>query len=172
MGSWHIQKGLHSLYLTERLELVVSLICIAVLLILGSVAQCLYYAIAAAAANVVIGMLAAYTGRRTENGNRTRDEILGLRRYMCRVTKPELMRIMRSNPDYYYALAPYALALGVDKRFAKRFGNLHQRNCTWLITDLGSDNTAAQWYPTLRNAVDAMNNLQKRPLWEKLLNIR
>lgn len=171
-GSWYLQDGLQDLYLRGRWKLLASLACAAVFLIMGTAANCLPYAAAAVVSNALIGLLAAYTGRRTENGDRIRDEILGLRRYMGQVTKPELVRIMRTNPDYYYELAPYALALGVDKRFAKRFGTVHHPNCTWLVTDTGRAATASEWYLQLREAADAMNNLQKRPIWEKLLNIR
>lgn len=171
VSSWYIQDGMHYLHLKDRLELVISLVCMALYLILGLVSNCFFYALGAVLGNALIGLLAAYTGRRTENGNLIRDEILGLRRYMRRVTKPELMRIMRSNSNYYYELAPYALALGVDKQFARRFGSLRQSSCTWLVTGMGPANTAVEWYPLLRETVEAMNNLQKRPPWEKLLKI-
>lgn len=171
-ASWHLQDGLHCLYLRGQRKLIVSLVCAAAFLIMGTAANCFPYAVAAVISNVLIGLLAAYTGHRTENGNRIRDEILGLRRYMCQVTRPELVRIMRSNPDYYYELAPYALALGVDKRFAGRFGSIRHPNCTWLVCDTGHAGTAGEWYLQLRETADAMNNLQKRPPLEKLLNIR
>ena len=78
---------------------------------------------------------------------------------------------MQTNTDYYYELAPYALAMGVDKRFAQRFGHLRQPVCNWLIADMGSVNTAMDWYPILRDVVKAMDTLQKRPPWEKLLKL-
>lgn len=171
VGSWYIQEGMQYIRLRERLELVTSVLCAVLFLVLGYVSGCFIFALGAVLGNVLIGLLAAYTGRRTENGNRIRDEILGLRRYMRRVTKQELIRILRSNPDYYYELAPYALAMGVDKQFAKRFGNVRQPACAWLVTGMDQTNTAMEWYPLLRETVDAMNNLQKRPPWEKLLKV-
>jgi len=170
--SWYIQGGMHTLHLRGWQELLISLSCGGLMLGLGAFAQCMPYCLAAVIANLIIGLLSAYSARRTETGNRIRDEILGLRRYLRKVTKPELLRILRSNPDYYYELAPYALALGVDKQFAKRFGSVRQPNCTWLVNGMGSAPTALEFYPLLREAADAMNNLQKRPPWEKLLNIR
>jgi len=172
VSSWYIQGGMQALHLRDKMEQIISLICCSMILGLGAFAQCFPYALAAVISNLVIGLLASYSARRTETGNRVRDEILGLRRYLRRVTKPELLRILRSNPDYYYELAPYALALGVDKQFAKRFGNIRQVNCTWLVSGMGTAPTATEWYPLLREAADAMNNLQKRPPWEKFLNIR
>lgn len=172
VGSWYIQGGMQTLHLRDKTALLVSLVCCGLLLLLGTFAGCSPYSLAAVGSNLVIGLLAAYSARRTETGNRIRDEILGLRRYLRKVTKQELLRILRSNPDYYYELAPYALALGVDKQFAKRFGSIRHPNCTWLVSAMGSAPTAAEWYPLLREAADAMTNKQKRPPWEKFLNIR
>ena len=97
---------------------------------------------------------------------------MGLRRYMCRVNRQELARIMRSNPDYYYELAPYALALGVDKRFAKNFGSLKLTHCTWLNTGMGAPGTAGEWYLQLREVLVAMNDPEKRMPWERFTNKR
>lgn len=172
LGGWYIQKGMQFLRLRDRLELWVSLGCCAVFLAMGYAAACPVYAWCAVGGQLLIGLLAANSGRRTENGRRTREELLGLRRYMRRVSKSELLRILRSNPDYYYALAPYALAMGVDKAFAKRFGSLRLPGCTWIIRGMERPNTAQEFYPLLREAVEGMTSLQKRPPWEKLLNIK
>lgn len=170
-ASWYIQEGFQHLYLRSRLEMLLSLLLSAGFLLLGLSANCLFYALGAVLDNLLIGYLAAYSGRRTENGIQIRCELLGLRRYMKHVSKAELMRIMQTNTDYYYELAPYALAMGVDKGFARCFGGLRQPRCNWLIADLGPANTAAEWYPILRDVVKAMDNLQKRPPWEKLLKL-
>lgn len=171
-GSWYIQEGLGHIHSRRKEKLIPGGVCALVLLILGQVSGCPTYAAAATVANALLGVLAAYTGHRTENGEQIRDELLGLRKHMGRAERNELKRILRVNPDYYYELAPYALAMGVDKKFAKRFGNLRLPNCTWLVSNLGTNTTAMEWHATLREAVHAMNNQQKRPPWEKLLNIR
>jgi len=173
--SWYMQEGMSCLHLNQKTNLFISLGCLgcgAVLLILGAVSGCIGYTACAVAANLLFGLAAAYTGRRTDMGNQVRDEIFGLRRYMQKVSKPELMRILRTNTDYYYELAPFALALGVDKQFAARFGNLQQSTCIWLTTGMDSASTATEWYPLLREAYEAMTVLQNRPPWEKLLNSR
>ena len=65
-------------------------------------------------------------------------------------------------------MVPYALALGVDEAFAKRFERLHQPNCNYLFTRAEIGRTAADWYPLLRETVDALNARQKRLRFEKL----
>ena len=171
VASWYVQEGFQFLHLRSRLEMILTLLLSAAFLILGWMSNCIFYALGAVLGNMLIGYLAAYSGRRTENGIQTRCELLGLRHYMKNVSKAELMRIMQTNTDYYYELAPYALAMGVDKAFAQRFGNLRQPICNWLIADMGTVNTAVDWYPILRDVVKAMDTLQKRPPWEKLLKL-
>jgi hypothetical protein len=171
-ASWYIQEIFQFLHLRGKLEMTLGWLLSAEFLILGFMSNCIFYALGAVAGNLLIGYLAAYSGRRTENGIQIRCELLGLRHHMKNVSKAELMRIMQTNTDYYYELAPYALAMGVDKPFAQRFGSLRQPACNWLIADMGSVNTATEWYPVLRNVVKAMDTLQKRPPWEKLLNLK
>lgn len=167
LTSWHIQEGMSWIHLRSRMERIIALACSMAFLAVGSVFGCLVYAAIAVVWNLFAGLAAAYGGRRSENGKRIYADVLGLRRYMKKVSKAELARILRSNPDYYFELAPYAMALGVDKQFAARFGNMRQPGCTWLVTGMGPAKTANEWYPLLRDAVNAMDNLQKRPFWER-----
>ena len=171
VASWYIQEGFQHLHLRDRWPIIGTVVLSAAFLVLGFLSNTIFYALGAVLGSLLIGYLAAYSGRRTDNGIQIRSELLGLRRHMKDVSKTELMRILQTNTDYYYELAPYALAMGVDKIFAQRFGHLRQPACNWLIADLGSTNTALEWYPILRDVVKAMDNLQKRPPWEKLLKI-
>lgn len=170
-ASWYIQEGFQHLYLRSKPSGILGALLSVTFLVLGVLSSCFFYALGAVLGNLLIGCLAACSGRRTENGTQIRGELLGLRRHMKAVSKAELMRILQTNTDYYYELAPYALAMGVDKAFAQRFGTLRQPMCNWLIADLGSVNTAVEWYPILRDVVKAMDSLQKRPPWEKLLKL-
>ena len=114
------------------------------------------------------GLTNAYGGRRSELGRQTASEILGFRNYLKTVSREELQRILRVNPDYYYEMVPYAMALGVDKAFAARFGKLHQPNCNYLFIGGGSNRTAEEWAPLLRDAVDALDARRKRLRLEQL----
>lgn len=169
---WKIQEGMGCLLLRDRSDLTVSLLAGVILLAAANLCGGFVYGVIALVWSLLSGLAAAYGGRRSENGSRLFTEIIGLRRYMCKVSKSELMRILRSNPDYYFELAPYAIALGVDRQFARRFEGLHLPACTWLVTGMDSSRTAAEWYPLLRTAVEAMNAQQKRPLWDKLLKLK
>ena len=112
----------------------------------------------------------AYGGRRSELGRQNASEILGFRRYLSGVTREELQRILKVNPDYYHEMVPYAMALGVDQVFAKRFERLHQPNCTYLHIAADTNRTAADWNVLLRKVVDTLNDRQKRLIFEKLFH--
>lgn len=165
---WIIQKGMRYIRHPERIHLYYGLFAVAVLVIIGLIVPAgMVYALLAAFGGLVFGQLGVYGGKRSQNGALIYGELLGLRRYMRRVSKAELSRIMNSNPNYYFELAPFALALGVDKTLAERFDNLHLPSCGWLIAGMAAPRTAGEWYPVLREAVEAMNALAKRPFWEK-----
>ena len=86
---------------------------------------------------------------------------------MHRVNTGQLQRILQQNPDYYYALAPYAMALGVDRVFAKQFGKQQLPQCTYMTTGMDGHATAREWNQLLREAVAAMDERQQRLVWEK-----
>ena len=124
------------------------------------------YGLAAVAWNLLAGLLAFYGGRRNDNNLRIFAEILGLRRHMRKAGKDEVRRILASNRNYYFELAPYALVLGVDKTFAEKFGNARLPACTWLVSK-HSKRTAPEWYPQLRQVYAAMIRERKPTLAER-----
>ena len=103
-----------------------------------------------------MGLLVLFGGRRSEEGRQTLAALLGLRRYLCTVDRKQLHRILRQNPGYYYDMAPYALALGIDRPFARRFDRMRLPACPWLVTDFPLGNSARGWYPLLRQVTRAL----------------
>lgn len=169
VAAWLIQEWGKCLHMRDKQPMLIAAGCIVVWLVLSLIAGQFGMMLFAVSIQLLAGVASAYGGRRSELGKQTMSEILGLRRYLKTVSKDELQRILKSNPDYYYELAPYALALGVDKAFAKRFERLHQPNCTYLITGIETNRTAEEWYPLLREAVDSLNARQKKLKYEKFM---
>lgn len=168
LAVWQIQKGMYCLRLYGKADLIYALICSVAVLGAGLVIKnAILYAAIAVGWGFLAGLMGAYGGKRSENGSRNYADLMGLRRYMKKVTKAELSRILRSNPGYYYELAPFAIAMGVDKKFAKQFASLRIPACTWLVTGMAAPRTPNEWYPLLREAVESMNALSNRPFWEK-----
>ena len=164
---WLIQDGMDCLHLRGKASLKLSAILCAVVLVGSVVCRCGTYGLAAVLWNLLAGLMAAYGGRRTDNGSRIYSEILGLRRHMRKAGKGELKRILAANRNYYFELAPYALILGVDKTFAEKFGDARLPACTWLVSGLDS-RTAPEWYPQLREVYRAMIRERKPTLAERI----
>ena len=66
-------------------------------------------------------------------------------------------------------MAPYALALGVDKAFARQVGNTKISACTYLTTGMDGDMTAAEWNRLLRETTESLDALHRRMPIDKLL---
>ena len=167
--AWCIQSGAGRIHLRQKLELYIGLGCTALWLLLGLWGGEFGVALFVVAIQWLTGLAAAYGGRRNEPGRLAMAEILGLRRYLKSVSKDELKKILRFNPDYYYNLAPYAMALGVDKAFARQFGGTQLPGCTWLTTGMDGHMTAMEWNQLLREAVAALDERQQKLPYEKLL---
>ncbi|MBQ4551299.1 MAG: DUF2207 domain-containing protein [Oscillospiraceae bacterium] len=165
--SWIIVGNLDCLHTRGKAGLKLSLTAAAALVILSLFCNAIAYGAAAAIWSLLAGLLSAYGGKRTDNGLRIYSEILGLRRHMRKAGKGELRRILASNRNYYFELAPYALILGVDKTFAEKFGDARLPACTWLVSGIDV-RTAPEWYPQLREVYTAMHRESKGTLAEKI----
>ena len=170
VASLAIQTGCKCFHLRNKLPLYIALGCVALWVLISILSGQWAIMILGILVQILGGLSNAYGGRRSELGRQIASEILGFRHYLKTVTREELQRILRYNPDYYFEMAPYALALGVDEAFAKRFERLNQPNCNYLFTRGETGRTAAAWYPLFRDTADALNARQKRLRFEKLIH--
>lgn len=170
--SWIIQEAGAVLHLRFKHKKTTAAICSAVWMALGILSGEWTVALIVIAAQWAAGIAAAYGGRRTETGRQSMSQILGLRRYLKTASRADLQRILRTNPDYYFNMAPYALALGVDQRFAKNLGGLRLGHCPYLTTLMDGHMTALEWSRLLRTAVNTLDERQKRIFLEHLLGGR
>lgn len=111
--------------------------------------------------NFLAGFAVIYGGRRTELGQIALTQLLGLRTHLRHVPKPEMVRLMKINPGYFYMVAPYALALNVDRAMAHHLGQLRVPECPFL-SDGREQLTAVQWCALLRKTVTAMDAKAKK----------
>lgn len=163
-----LQSGGRSLLLRSKVPAWIGLGCGILWLILGIWTGTWLGAILMAAFQFLAGIALGYGGKRTELGQQALTQLLGLRRFMGRVSKRELQQLLKANPSYFHELAPYALALGVDKAFAHRFGRLRLPECTYLICGQRRQMTAAEWAAMLRATVDGLEARAKRLPFERL----
>ena len=167
--SWVIQSGAGQLHLRRKWHLWMGVGASLLWILLGIWSREWNVALFSVLGQWIAGLAAAYGGRRSEPGRQYMSQILGLRRFLNKVSATELQRIMQLNPEYYYAMAPYAMALGVDRGFARQFGKMQLPECTYLTTDSEENLTPREWNLLLRDAVKAMEERQKPAILEKLL---
>ena len=169
VSAWFMQEGMRVLHLRRKLPLWISLGLSLAWLILGFIANEWNVAACNVAAQLITGLAAAYGGRRTDLGKQLIAQILGLRRYMTSISMDEIRRNLDLNADFYHNLAPYALSMGVDAAFARRFRGIRLPACPYLTTGMDGHMTAAEWSRLLRDAVDALDERQNQLFWERLM---
>ncbi len=166
---WVLQAGAGSIHSGKKLPLYLGLAFSVLWLLLSALAAELIVGIAVVLSQWLAGLAVCYGRRRTGSGKQNMAQILGLRRYLRSLSKQELQTIMRMDPEYFYRMAPYALALGVDKAFARAFGGRKLPECTYLTTGMDGHMTAREWNQLLRDAAQALDERQTRLPLEKLM---
>ena len=164
--SWRIHRWAECLFQQRKKPLWVSLALIVIWLGACILAGTFSMGFWTVCFQLLAGLLAAFGGRRTYAGMQASAEVLGLRRYLRRVSREDLQRISQGNPEYFFTMIPYALALGVDKKFAKRFGKMSLPTCPYMDMDGQVQLTAEGWSQRLRQVADAMDQRRKK-MWSE-----
>lgn len=172
VSSLLIQQWAYCLFLLDKRRLWTSLLHCAVWIILGFLAGIPTVGLLVPLTQLLAGLMAAYGGRRTDAGRQALSQVLGLRRYLRSAERTQLLQLCEKDPEYFHTLAPYALALGTDTVFAKRFGKTRLPSCPYLITGTDSRMAASEWSILMRRTVNAMNEGQKQHLKDKLSILR
>lgn len=169
ISAWFIQGWLCCLLLWDRRGLWTGLGSMALWLAIGLIAQQFTTALWTILGLALCGIFLGLGGRRTELGRQSMGQLLDLRRYLRTVSRAELQRICGSDPDYFFRLAPFALALGVHKNFGKQFGTARLPGCPWLTSGMDAHMTALEWAQVIEQAVDAMDARSRQLPLEKFI---
>lgn len=169
-SAWLIQGWCKGLHLRHHLHLFVSLGLCGAWLLIGLSAGNWIVAGCMVGAQLLCGLLWAYGGRRTFTGRQMANQILGFRRYLRKLTPKDVQQLLRTDPDYFFTMAPYALMFGVSKHFAKVFGGRKLPPCHYLTTGNGGHKTAEQWMLLMHKAVSTLDARYLRLPLERLLS--
>jgi len=169
--AWAIQDGMYRLHIRGKIPIYIATFATVLWITLGILSGSWLIGLLAVAAQLLAGLAAAYGGRRSELGRSQAGLILGLRQYLGNIPAEELERINENDPDFFFRMLPYAIAMGVDTRFAKLFGDRKMPHCTYMVTREDRKRTAAEWALLLRKTADRMDALQRRMQLEKWLMI-
>lgn len=169
IGSWLIQDWVEGLHLRGHGSMFLGLGLSLLWIVLGILGGSIGMSIGVVVFQLLVGLLGSYGGRRTVSGRAMTAQILGLRACLRKIPEDELERIRHSDPDHFFTMLPYAMALGVDKKFAAQFGRQKMNPCPWLTTGMDGHMTAGEWVHTARRAAAALDEHQKRLPLERLM---
>ena len=172
--AWGIQGGMYKIHVRGKIPLYVAAVCGLLWIVLGILAGQWIMGLIVVAAQYLIGLLAAYGGRRSDLGIYNASQILGLRHYLRTLNEEKLKRQLENNPDYFFDMLPLAIALGVDGRFARAFGKMHIPHCHYMAVSRNEKRTAAEWALMVRKIADRMDKRQRKLELERWLplNVR
>lgn len=171
-AAWQMQGLAYGLFLRRKNCMYLGGACAAVWCILGIISGIPLIGLGAAAGQLAAGFFAAYGGRRTSLNRTEAGLILGLRGYLRNVTRGELDRRQALDPELFFRLAPYALALGVMKPYCAAFGKQKQPPCPYIVTQIHGRSSAAEWYDLYTGMVTLMESRWRQMERERWLVIK
>ena len=154
---WLIQDVAYRTHLRGKVPVLIGLCCILLWIVLGLLSGQVWIPLGTSLGQWVYGYFAAYGGRRSDLGRHDGGQVLGLRHYLKHLPREEISRLLKNDPDYFFNLAPYALALGVINPYARAFGRRNMEQCPYLVTQSPGKHTAEEWAHILADTADLMD---------------
>ena len=171
ISGWFMQEPMSELFLRKTGKTLKGLIFTLIWLIFSLIAGQFSFGLILLCVQLLAGAMAFYGGRRSEQGKRKSSQIMGLRRYLQSVSRDELERILKNDPEYFHDLAPYALALGVSRQFAEKLGKRNYVDCPYMIPNSGKPGSAEEWSVWMSSALGNMNRRSRLLPLERLIGI-
>lgn len=170
-ASWFLQTWADSLFSQYKSKLIFGLILCGIWVVLCVRANTYQLDFWIILLQLLAGLMATFGGRRTEAGRQLLAEVLGFRVYLQTIPRVQLQHIRRQNPEYFHSLAPYAMALGCDQTFIRRFGRDLQPPCPYIVGVPQKSMTAAEWYKIFRRIARSMEARMRQMPLEKLTGL-
>ncbi len=171
-SAWYIQEGMYRIHLRYKAPLWLSLALCVIWILIGVWAGVWYIPLCSVLAELLIGVMAAYGGGRSDMGRQNASYVLGLRNYLKNISQEDIQRLQHNDPEFFYNMLPYAMALGVDKAFAKNFGRKKLEQCPYFVCGIHSKMTAEDWARFLHEAAEILDSRQRRMELEQFTAIR
>lgn len=172
ISAWEIQEFAMHILFRSKLRCWIALGVCFFWVLLGAVSGQPWVPLVSVIVQLLMGFLAAFGGMRTELNRSEAGEILAIRRFLRRVPRPEAARLIKSDPEYFFRMAPYAIALGVGKPFAAAFGRRKLEQCPYFLTKGQGSRTAEEWMRLMLQTAAQMDDRYRRMKTERWMAIR
>ena len=165
---WLMQDVAYCTHLRGKVPVAIGLVILILWTLLGLLSGQVWIPLACTLGQWALGFFAAYGGRRSDLGRHDAGQVLGLRAYLKHLPRDGINRLLQNDPDYFFNMAPYALALGVIRPYADTFGRRKLEHCPYLFTrnDTGR-HTAEEWGELMRSTALKMDARAKQMRWER-----
>jgi uncharacterized membrane protein len=97
---------------------------------------------ATAVSTVIMFIFAGLMPARTETGARAREATLGFKEFLDRVDSERYKRMITS-PQMFEKFLPYAMAFGVEDKWATAFEDIYREPPTWYVGGTGPFNASS-----------------------------
>jgi len=168
-SAWFMQTWAMDLHRFDKTRVLIGFGLALIWIILGAIAGMAGVAACIVGVQLLASLFWLYGGRRTITGRRTVGQIFGFRSFLKGLSRENAQKLLNRDPDYFYAMAPYAIALGVSRPFARAFGKRRLHACTYLTTGMDGHMNAAEWNALMERTVRTLNARQKKLPFERLL---
>ena len=162
VSAWQIQEMAYRTHLRGKTRVYVGFVCVLIWILLGILCGQWIIPLCAALGQILMGYFAAYGGRRSDMGRYDTGRILGLRSYLKKLTPEEITRLMKTDPDYFFNLLPFAMALGIIYPYSRNFGSRKLGPSPYLVTRVSGKRTADEWARIFSEVADRMDARQRR----------
>lgn len=166
ISAWLMQNVAYCTHLRGKTPVLTGLIVLALWTLLGVLSGQVLIPLCCILGQWVLGFFAAYGGRRSDLGRHDAGQILGLRSYLKHLPRENINRLLQNDPDYFFNMAPYALALGVIRPYADAFGR-RKLECPYLYTRVNGRRTADEWGELMRDTALRMDAKAKQAQMQK-----
>ena len=172
VSGWMIQDMAYRTHLRGKLPMLIGAVCIALWVVLGLLCGQVWIPLLSAIGEFLLGYFAAYGGKRSDLGSYAAAQVLGFRRYAKKLPTEDVSRLMANDPDYFFNLAPFTLALGVINPFARAFGHRKLERCPYLVTRARNVQTAEEWAGILLDTADRMDEKLRQMQIDRWIPVR
>ncbi len=170
ISAWQIHEVAYRTHLRGKTRVFIGLTFMAIWVVLGIFCGQWIIPTCCVLGQWMIGFLAAYGGRRSEVGRYDAGQILGLRSYLKHISKEDIHRMMKTDPEYFFNMAPFALAMGIIHPFARNFGSMKMDQCPYLVTRVHGKRSADEWAELIADTANLIDSKFRKMEVEKWIN--
>ena len=167
ISGWLMQDVAYCTHLRGKTPVFIGLAVLALWALLGFLSGQPLIPVCSILGQWALGFFAAYGGRRSDLGRHDSGQILGLRSYLKHLPRDGINRLLNNDPDYFFNMAPYALALGVIRPYADAFGRRKMEDCPYLFLRTNGRKTADEWAEILRETALLMDERAKQMRFQR-----